>query len=444
MKIMKKYIIISFVLGLLFTACNPNQDIYDEIKNNEKPYSETGLEYTLTSDDYSSAKSIALADAENENDSLWVSYISQYNSFNTEFSAYKYVPSILADNFPALNESSNAVVTFNQYIGEMYGKILTVYLNDNDYISMGGDIATNLYFSVPEDLDNLPGFLLNKLSNAKANDYVEVFYKHANVETMAGSFFKFNGLQWSNIENSRVLAASDYEEMGGSVANDGYFTEDAMPGNYLPQFLKIDYPYAQGGDEITIVCHLVDFESIVYAVSCKYNGSDWEINFPGNAMSAQFKHNGTKWYFDPAVTFTMASADYQLIVNHVIENYSEDLIDSYGTGEFYSGANSHYGNFDIRVSKRIDYDPTTWADLSEEDANTLIWERLRESIIIMLQKKFPNAKPDVEGVEVIYSITFDGYIGNYQHIFYTIEYKCTSAGSPPKFELVTDAVEVTE
>ena len=194
MKIMKKYIIISFVLGLLFTACNPNQDIYDEIKNNERPYSEIGLEYTLTSSDYSSAKSIALADAENENDSLWVSYISQYNSFNTEFSAYKYVPSILADNFPALNESSNAVVTFNQYIGEMYGKILTVYLNDNDYISMGGDIATNLYFSVPEDLDNLPGFLLNKLSNAKANDYVEVFYRHANVETMAGSFFKFNGL----------------------------------------------------------------------------------------------------------------------------------------------------------------------------------------------------------------------------------------------------------
>ncbi len=159
-------------------------------------------------------------------------------------------------------------------------------------------------------------------------------------------------------------------------------------------------------------------------------------------MSSQFIHNGEKWVFDPTVTFTMSPADYQIIVDHVAGIYP-NLIDSYGDSEFYSGASSFYVNFDIRISKRIDYDPTTWENLSEEDANTLIWERLKESIIVMLQNKFPNAEPDVEGVEVHYFITFDAYIGNYQHIFYTIEYKCSSAGSPPTFELVTDAIEIT-
>ncbi len=441
---MKKYIIFSFIIGLLFTACDPNKDIYDDIENNEKPYSETGLEYTLTADDYSYAKTVAKADAKNETDSLWADYIDQYSSFNTKFSAYKYVPYVLADNFPALNEGSSMNVTFNQYIGEMYGKVITVVLNDNDYLNMGGDIATNLCFSDPADLNTLPGFLLNKLSNAEANDYAEVFYRYPDAETIAGSFYKFNGFQWSEVENSRVLAPADYEEMGGSTGN--YFSEDAMPGNYLPQFLKLHYPYAQVGDEMLIVCHMVDFETVVYVISCQYNGSDWEINFPGKATTSQFKHDGEKWYFDPTVTFTMSADDYQLIVDYVTN--SSEIPDGYldashpENTEYYYGANSYYRNFYIKLAKRRDYDPLgLLTDLSDEDALANIWERVKEGIVVMLQLKYPDAVPSIEGVEVHYFVTFKVYDGG--NYWYEIEYKCTSAGSPPTFELVTDAVDIT-
>ncbi len=443
---MKKYIIVSFILGLLFTACNPNKEIYDDINKNEAPYSETGLEYTVTSDDYTFAKSTAEADAINKSDSLWASYIKQYSSFNTRFSAYKYIPSILAKNFPALNKGSNIVVTFNQYIGHMYGNISTAVLNSNDYINMGGDIAANLCFSDPNDLGNLPGYLLNKFSHAEANDYTEVFYKYPDNETTAGSFYKFNGYQWTFVENSIVLAPDDYNEMGEPGGTNNYFSEDAMPGNYLPQFLKLHYPYAQEGDELTVVCHLVGFESIVYAVSCSYDGSDWKINFPGEETVSQFKQDGEKWYFDPTVIFTMSASDYQLIVDYVTGNPSipDGYLDSSHpeNTEYYYGASSHFANFNIKLSYRRSNDPLgLLTDLSDEDATANVWERVKEGIVVMLQQKFPNAVPSIEGVDVHYLVTFKVYDG--ASYWYVIDYKCTASGTPPTFELVTDAEDIS-
>jgi len=358
---MKKYIIFSFILGLMFTACNPNKDIYDDIKNNEKPYSETGLEYTFTQNDYATVKSLAEAASTNEEDSAWASYILKYSSFNDKFTAYKYIPQILADNFPALKEGSNCNVTFNQYIGEMFGKITTAVLNDNDYIDMGGDIAANLYFSQESDLDNLPTYLLNKFSNPETNDFTEVFYRYPDINTIAGSFFKFNGFNWVLYENSIVLAPNDYAQMGEPVSLNNYFSEDAKPNNYLPQFLKLYFPYAQEGDEKTIVCHILNYESLVYAILCKYDGADWTVNFPGEESVLQFKHNDEKWYFDPTVTMTMMPSDYQLIVDFVAgsSEIPAGYLDEFHpeNTEYYYGANSYYANFYTSLNKRRQYDP---------------------------------------------------------------------------------------
>ena len=442
---MKKYIIFTFILGLLFTACNPNKDIYDDIKNNEEPYSETGLEYTLKSNDYVFAKSIAEADALNETDSLWAAYIDQYTSFNETFSAYKYIPDILTNQFPALNEGSNIVVNFNQYIGQMYGDIKSAELVDADYIDIGGTIADTLCFTDIAELDSLPGYLLTKFPDAEANNYAEVFFRYPDVSVTAGRFYKFNGYLWTLVENSRVLVSDDYSAMGAPGAYDN-FSEDDMPGNYLPQFLNIEYPYAQAGEEMLILCHLYQYESNVYAVSCDYDGSVWSVNFPGEKMSSQFKHDGEKWYFDPTVIFTLSSSDYQLIVDYVTGNpdIPNGYLDDYHpeSTEYYYGANSHYANFYVSLYKRRLYDPLgLLTDLSDEDALINIWGRIKEGIVIMLQQKYPNAVPSIEGLDVYYVLTFKVYDGT-DH-WYKIEYKCASAGTPPTFELVSDAEDIT-
>jgi len=59
----------------------------------------------------------------------------------------------------------------------------------------------------------------------------------------------------------------------------------------------------------------------------------------------------------------------------------------------------------------------------------------------MLQHKYPNAVPSIEGSEVHYFVTFKVYDGG--NYWYVIEYKCSSAGTPPTFELVTDAEDIS-
>lgn len=442
---MKKYIIFSLILGLLFTACNPNKAIYDDIENNAEPYSETGLEYTLTSSDYSFAKSVAKENATNEEDSIWASYIEQYNSFNTRFSAYKYIPSILEENFPALKEGSNIVVTYNQYIGEMYGDIQSSELTDVDYTNIGGDIATNHFFSNTGELDSILSYLLTKFPNAEANNYAEVFYKYPDLLTTAGGFYKFNGYLWTLVDNSRVLVPEDYSAMGAPGEHNN-FSDDSAPGNYLPQFLNLKYPYAQEGDEMTVLCHLFQYESTVYAIPCEYTGSEWSINFPGKKTVSQFKHDGEVWYFDPTQIFTMSSSDYQLIVDYVTGNpdIPNGYLDDYHpeSTEYYYGANSYYNNFYVKLYKRRQYDPLgLLTNLSDDDALANIWGRIKEGIVVMLQQKYPNAVPSIEGLEVHYFVTFKVYDGG--NYWYLIEYKCLSAGTPPTFELVTDAEDIS-
>ena len=58
-----KFLLIISIGLLLFAACEPNQDIYDEYDALQKPYYEN-LEITLTDADYTSLKKYALAIAE--------------------------------------------------------------------------------------------------------------------------------------------------------------------------------------------------------------------------------------------------------------------------------------------------------------------------------------------------------------------------------------------
>ncbi|MFP4449276.1 MAG: hypothetical protein ACLFPH_11125, partial [Bacteroidales bacterium] len=138
----------------------------------------------------------------------------------------------------------------------------------------------------------------------------------------------------------------------------------------------------------------------------------------------------------------------------IVDERESQYIDGYGTGEYYSGANSYYVNFDIRPSARLDYDDT-FEDLSDEEAEEIMWERIlfqadepmetRGALHVMLQKKFPEAKPTSSGVEVLYEVTFEMYTKDYARPNYTAVYKCVEAGNPgedklPEFEFVeTDA-----
>lgn len=127
---------------------------------------------------------------------------------------------------------------------------------------------------------------------------------------------------------------------------------------------------------------------------------------------------------------TMVSADYQIIVDEVATMYPE-LIDTYGTGEFYTGATSYYSNFDLRISKR--QGQADFEGLSDEEAMALIDERVGEGIIMLLKEKFPNSVSEVNGNDVFYIVNY-AYFGNdYSNGTASKKFQCISAGPNPEF-----------
>ncbi len=208
---MKRYIIFIFIASLLFTACNPNKDVYDTLDETyDVPYNEVGGTYLLTGDDYEAASKAALLVAVDKTDSTWATTIKTYHSFNDKFTANEFVPALIATNFPALKDGSNMVVSFNQFVGELYGDVQSSELEDVDYTTIGGTTADTLCF-VESDVPNdyLPDYLSAKYPNAEKDTYAEVFYRFPDYNTTAGSFYMFDGTTWTTVDNSLVLLTAD-------------------------------------------------------------------------------------------------------------------------------------------------------------------------------------------------------------------------------------------
>ncbi|MCF8233136.1 MAG: hypothetical protein K9J27_13240 [Bacteroidales bacterium] len=128
----------------------------------------------------------------------------------------------------------------------------------------------------------------------------------------------------------------------------------------------------------------------------------------------------------------MEAEDYQTIVDYVANNYSEQYIDEYGTGEYYFGANSYYVNFDLRISPRIESGQTEFESMGEGEAIEVIHDRLKTALKIVLRKQFPDAEKNAR-----YIIKFETYNNDYSRSNYRAEYECTSVGDNLEFEFIS-------
>lgn len=188
---MKRLLYPLAILGLII-ACNPLDEVYDNLDAQQEPYSEN-IEYTLSSDDYSSISKAALKLAENASDSAKAKLINSQKALNTTFTANSLVGSILGTNFIALNKKSTAIVTYNMnledldYLNAIAGA--TQYtVTENDYASVGGRVAAANYFIPSSTADeNLATILSSSITGAASGDYAIVTYKQSDIEP-SGAF----------------------------------------------------------------------------------------------------------------------------------------------------------------------------------------------------------------------------------------------------------------
>ncbi len=258
-----------------------------------------------------------------------------------------------------------------------------------------------------------------------------------NVIKESGLYRLLNG-SWGTEKGVYVLNSEDYNSMGAPGKYDN-FSSSELPDNYLPQFLSNKYPFAQEGDQIVVVYKYYSGGTQTRADQYTFTSSQWTKYNPVEMKTGQFINTGTKWVFDPTVIFTMTLADYQLIVDAVKNDPNKkNLVNKYGTGEYYYGADAHYGDFDARISQRntAAYPQPEYKGLSEADAIALIQKRIKEGVAVMLQAKFPNAVAQVSGIDVMYVISYKVYENDGSTQTPTVTFQCTKSGPNPEFTLV--------
>ncbi len=272
----------------------------------------------------------------------------------------------------------------------------------------------------------------------------------APVETeMRFALYEYTGKGWYLFENSNhamCLSMADYEEMGTDNGQPGRyynFDDEISSQAYLPQYLARHAGYALDGDTCTVIFRYYSGGNSVANEQYVYHAStgQWAYCDLIREETRPYGFNGSKWNYDPSVTITLttdrddatSSAFYQAIIDWVADNYPEYVDAKYGDSEYYYGSSSFNNDFDFRISAW--QGQGTYPDMTGEELEDLMWERLPESFPHALEVLYPSVAP-VEGMDVIFTINFVIYDGSNHS--YTIQYRVVGEG---QFEYVEDSLQ---
>ena len=184
-----KYNLIAWsLLGFFAAACDPMDDIYNEIDAEGTTNTQTMVEYVLTDADYETISSAAAKAATSDAEKALANAVKTDKALNELASAEKYVPSIIAKMLPSWGKGSSVGVTYNyqntpsDYVLE-YRTVTNTSLGDKDYEALWGE-GSPVKFLAPAHAPAtvLPEWLAGQYKDAAKGDLVLVDYKYDDVD----------------------------------------------------------------------------------------------------------------------------------------------------------------------------------------------------------------------------------------------------------------------
>jgi len=358
---MKKVFYLLTVIGLIFTGCNPLEDIHNEIDSIADPIV-GNVEFTMTSDDY------ADVDTSTDDDAY-----ENYENFSTVDDAKDKIASLLLGKYPYWGEGSAANVTFNLYKPLSIANEEVYTVSAQDYDDLGYNYGN---FSNEDDFQV---FLPFKYPDAQRGDLVELTYQWwaPGVETRTDKFILLD--VW---EKTSQFTNDDYTAMGQNYPN---FSDEEDAIFRIGIYLETLYPYAQAGDEIVTLYKFYDngVEDVIAPFT--FDGEKWHAVGSVVEESIKFGFKNGVWVPDNTIRYTLVGDDYnyisaQLISEPGFEGPAENI--------------GNYGSFDIR------------------ETSSNYWDN--DMILIALDVLLDNLDPSAEeGQKYIltYKI-YDGSVGN--------------------------------
>ena len=225
-----------------------------------------------------------------------------------------------------------------------------------------------------------------------------------------------------------VIQPEEYTAMGERYPN---ISKPEIAYHKIPIFLSEKYPYEMDEAVKTVIYYTWSDKATAeqyVLTSGVWERTTWEIE----AQSQFILTEKDGWLFDPTllVNFNNYTAGFQLVVDYVaahqgVEN--KDLLDDRGNAEFYYGFNAYYPNITYRDKDRVN-DPAYPINGTAEEKTKFMDQRTIEGLAVFLASAYPNAVPEVSGIEQIAKITgvriYMDPSSNLTNAFYTYEFKC--------------------
>ena len=351
---MKKFIYLFMVLGLVFTGCDPMEDVYDEIGSQENVINGE-IEFALSDEDY---------------DDLGLTY----GNFSSIDDAKVMIPGLLEDKYPVWGKGSLANVTFKWYNPISTPSAEIYELSDEDH----NNITGNTYGNFDRDY-HIFDYLEATYPTPAEEEFHSLRYRfYAGGEKTLTDGFVFENGDWKKIKG---FTEDEYKAMGESYPN--FSSEDEADLKIplaLPDIYKFDPKDA--GDIVQAMYELYKGGGITksYVNNYIFDGSTWSKYNNVAEETIKFGHDGTQWVPDNTIKYTLTSGDVSFISDALILTYPGPA-DNVG----------YYGSFDRRPSSS-----NYWSD-----------DMLLEAFNLLLNNNDPSAE---EGQK--YVLTFIIYNGS--------------------------------
>ena len=325
---MKKLIYILAILGIVFNACNPMEDILDEIDANQAKENVKALflkdrpnapaEYTLTAEDYKLSSNQS---------------VSNYKNFSSSALPKDYLPEILNQKFSGENAQS-MMVTYNFYSPASPDKANAREIADEEYGEMGQRYSN---FDDEDEAETLIAKLLDRkvYETEKGKEMTVMYVKY---ERYVDRFIKINTDGSAEVVGytSGAVKVNDaiYEATGNGKYKNFYKIENALTD--LAKYV------ADNAITTPIVYSALVYQNYLdeYAVF-RFDGMNWMVRQSVMPVTEELNYSLNEdditqsyWWADPAIKITLSADDYAIFP---------------GSGD--DGGTARYGNFDTRSGK---------------------------------------------------------------------------------------------
>lgn len=366
---MKKLVYLLSSLMLVFTACDPMEDVYEEL-DSKKTTDKTRVETTLVKADYEVYKS-----------DNTVPHVAKELYFVNEDEAAALIPAILNKKFPHLGNGAAVTVNYNTLA---YPGISNTVASWEKYTVTAEDYTANgEKFPNFNSSGDMVKFLGIKYTAPVEKQLVVLTYDYfANntTTTITDSFYYLNG-KWENIYH---VTAADYASVRNTFGSFSGSDAELIP-EYFNKFLNNEVFGAKAGDVRYVSYYFYDSGSKTYSqriMSMGYNGSKW-VSISNKLLTPaklKFKKKENVWEPDLSTPYSFVTADYIWVAENPAYGTEANRKNLKDFGNFYqSNPNSS----------------TYWSD-----------EQIAAAIAGRLDVLFPTAE-----VESKYEVSFVAYKG---------------------------------